>query len=350
MELWGIIGVIITLFALIFGYVDSNNDFSTSVDSMRVDIDQGGIAQISAEVHPESFYDEDIILRAKSVPSYIHVDFEPEILEPENNSVSTVTISAEKKAPPGEYWIPIVSIGSDGNEHVLEFKLNVRSTSTPKSTPTPTQSEGSISVYSSPFGASIYLDDKYEGEAPKILNNVEQGSHIIKINLTGYEDWSKIISVDHGQTYRINLTLSPVSNPIASADIEKMWAEYDVMENNLLGMRIHVMFNTHNLKDKNSNISAYFYCAECGERLLDSNQSYCDTDGNIVSYDFFTPTEIDTTFRDFTLFMPYSELHLEISKSPLMTHGDKLKFNVVISREKEIFDVSDWEYFNYTQA
>lgn len=81
----------------------------------------------------------------------------------------------------------------------------------PTSAPTP----NSISVTSSPVGASIYLEDgKYEGETPKILNDINQGSHIITLKLEGYEDWSKGIEVDPDKTISISpaLTLKPTSN------------------------------------------------------------------------------------------------------------------------------------------
>lgn len=274
----GILGLIVAVYGWSFF------DFSTSVDSMRLDIDQGSAADTSVEVHHGWFYDKDVIMRAESVPSYIHVNFEPELLKHENNSVSKIIVSAEKETPLGEYLIPIVSEGSDGKEHNFKLKVIVRSPQANEQTPTP--SKGSISVYSSPI----------------------------------------------------------------SAKIEKTWTDYDIFENNLPGMRIHVMFNTHNLKNKNCNISAYFYCSECGEQLQDSNQNYCDSDGNVVSYSIFTPTDVDTIFKDFTLFMPYSELHPGIRELDSATHSDKLKFNIVISREEKILDVSDWEYFNYTQA
>lgn len=73
---------------------------------------------------------------------------------------------------------------------------------------TSTQETSSISVISSPNGASIYLDDIYEGETPKVLRDVEQGPHIITLKLAEYEDWSQSINVGD-DTFSISPTLTP---------------------------------------------------------------------------------------------------------------------------------------------
>jgi hypothetical protein len=92
-------------------------------------------------------------------------------------------------------------------------------TEEPKYSPTeesqyiPTEAEsqdnsGSISVASDPNGASIYIDGTYEGEAPKTFEDVEQGSHKITLNLTGYEDWSQTIIVHADKTFSLSPKLS----------------------------------------------------------------------------------------------------------------------------------------------
>lgn len=97
---------------------------------------------------------------------------------------------------------------NNNNNNISINNINNNSPST--SAPTPTQTMSSISVSSSPAGASVYLDGKYEGEVPKILNNIEQGSHSITLKLTGYEDWSQNISADAGKTISISPTLTPI--------------------------------------------------------------------------------------------------------------------------------------------
>ena len=65
---------------------------------------------------------------------------------------------------------------------------------------------GSISVTSSPIGADISLDGTYEGEAPKILEEVKQGPHTVTLTLAEHVDWYEDISVDADKTVSVSPT------------------------------------------------------------------------------------------------------------------------------------------------
>ncbi len=60
------------------------------------------------------------------------------------------------------------------------------------------QNTGSISVYSSPSGAEIYLDGTYKGTVPLTLNSVSTGSHTVKLTKSGYDDWTETVFVISG--------------------------------------------------------------------------------------------------------------------------------------------------------
>ncbi len=85
--------------------------------------------------------------------------------------------------------------------------------STPFRTPTPTPMRGSISVSSSPSGASIYLDGAYQGETPKTIYDISIGTHYLELTLKGYTPWSDNIDVREGFTSypSIPLTIAPTS-------------------------------------------------------------------------------------------------------------------------------------------
>ncbi|WP_292372940.1 hypothetical protein [Methanosarcina sp. UBA411] len=124
------------------------------------------------------------------------------------------------------------------------------------------------------------------------------------------------------------------------AAIEQVWVEHNVWED-LLGMRIHIGFNTYNLKDKSCEIAAYFHYGS-GEPLRDFNQKYCTVSGEVSTGREFTPMYASTSFRDVTLFLPYDELH--------MAQGDySLKFNLIIWIKNKVLAQSDWIYFDYHQ-
>jgi len=72
---------------------------------------------------------------------------------------------------------------------------------------------GSISVSSSPSGASIYLDGAYEGRTPEIIRSVSPGDHTIKLERDGYYDWSTTVGVTAGATSYVSAPLSPIPYP-----------------------------------------------------------------------------------------------------------------------------------------
>lgn len=131
-----------------------------------------------------------------------------------------------------------------------------------------------------------------------------------------------------------------------SATINKLWIEYNVTENAVLGMRIHINFNIYNYKDKTGYCSAYFYNSD-GTALKDINNTYRAADGNVSTGKSFVPLFENTTFNDHTLFIPYAELHKQKGYYDL-------KLNVAInSKEGSKFNllvVSDWQYFNFNQT
>lgn len=222
-----------------------------------------------------------------------------------------------------------------------------------------TPATGNVSVTSSPIGASIYLYDTYEGETPKILKDIEPGSYIITLKLVQYEDWSQTISVDPGKTFSLSptLTFKPTSDDTKSDDttsddtiastpsgeIENVWFENGVWDydTGLKGVRIHTAFDTYNLKDEQCLIAAFFYNNLDDTQLRDNNGYYA-VDGKVTVYDYFTPEYVNSSYSDFTLFIPYNELHM-------IPGTAYIRFTVVISEGDNVLDVSDWNDFSFVQ-
>ncbi|MBP2133053.1 hypothetical protein J2128_000974 [Methanomicrobium sp. W14] len=74
---------------------------------------------------------------------------------------------------------------------------------------------GSISVKSSPSGASVYLDGNYQGQTPTVISGVIKGSHTLELNKAGYYEWSGYVTVSVGQTSSVYPTLDPIPSPQA---------------------------------------------------------------------------------------------------------------------------------------
>jgi len=224
-------------------------------------------------------------------------------------------------------------------------------TQTPIPTPAPIPTPNSITVTSIPVGASIYLEnDKYVGEAPQVLN-ITQGSHIITLKLSGYEDWSKGIDVEPGTTVSISPRLTPIpsvtvtttpatvtttpatvtttpatvtttpatvattpatvtTTPTPSVEIENIGVKYNVWENNLFGMNTLVTFTTHNLKGEDCLLTEYFYFAD-GTELIGYNKAYTTPDGYLASSNDCTPPDDIYTYKNFPIFFPSQEFNLK---------------------------------------
>ena len=74
---------------------------------------------------------------------------------------------------------------------------------------------GSIEITTNPSGAKIFLDGVDTGYiTPRILTNVPVGTHIIKLTLTGYLNYSNVNNVEANQTTELNLNLTPTIPPV----------------------------------------------------------------------------------------------------------------------------------------
>jgi hypothetical protein len=69
------------------------------------------------------------------------------------------------------------------------------------------QSYGTISVYSNPPGAKVYLDNSNKGVTPLNLKNITLGQHSIKLVLSGYQEWNSYVSVFPSQTTTVSADL-----------------------------------------------------------------------------------------------------------------------------------------------
>lgn len=66
---------------------------------------------------------------------------------------------------------------------------------------------GSLYVDSSPRGASIYLDDSYEGETPRRIDFIPVGIHTLRLSKDGYRDYIQQVRIDANQTTNVLINL-----------------------------------------------------------------------------------------------------------------------------------------------
>jgi hypothetical protein len=132
-----------------------------------------------------------------------------------------------------------------------------------------------------------------------------------------------------------------------SGNIERVWVDHNVYKNDQKGMRIHVKFTARNMRNAEGRLTAYFYF-ESGAALKDYNGKFKTKEKNVSVGWNFTPQEATAVYNDFTLFIPYSELHLKAGRKYW------LKFNVVASHTLSVgyseFGRSNGHLFTYSEG
>lgn len=82
-------------------------------------------------------------------------------------------------------------------------------TSTISVTLTPIVTVGSVGFYSTPSGASVYLDGSFVGTTNVILTDVSAGTHSYKLSLDGHNDYTGSVTAIASQTVTVSVTLTP---------------------------------------------------------------------------------------------------------------------------------------------
>lgn len=106
----------------------------------------------------------------------------------------------------------------------------------------------------------------------------------------------------------VNSTMT-VTQPSLTSKINRVWVEHNKLQGLVKGMKIHVAFDTYNVRGVQGSCNAYFFFAN-GNKLMDYNMQYRAIDGQVSTYANFLPSYDATTYNDFVLFIPYSELHI----------------------------------------
>jgi hypothetical protein len=95
----------------------------------------------------------------------------------------------------------------------IDIEVKPGATSNVMATLVPNTQYGSISVSSTPTGASLYVDTIYEGVTNQIVSSLATGTHTVTLKKSGYQDYSQTATVNNAQTTYLSITLSPLSSP-----------------------------------------------------------------------------------------------------------------------------------------
>jgi len=75
----------------------------------------------------------------------------------------------------------------------------------------PGETVGTLSVTSSPGGASVYIDGAYQGTTPCTIPDVDACQHLIQVQLAGYESHAENVRVTAGETTSMDVVLEAVA-------------------------------------------------------------------------------------------------------------------------------------------
>ncbi len=70
---------------------------------------------------------------------------------------------------------------------------------------------GSLYVTSTPLGAQVFVDNDYYGTSPTTVGSLSQGTHQVRLSLSGYQDYTGTVSIVTGQTTYLTPTLVKVT-------------------------------------------------------------------------------------------------------------------------------------------
>jgi len=94
-----------------------------------------------------------------------------------------------------------------GTIHVTEIPTTAaRTTAAPVAAAT-----GSVSIQTSPEGATVYIDGVRQGISPAVIPGLSPGAHTILLKKDGYSDLSVTAPVTGGQTKELVLVMTKLS-------------------------------------------------------------------------------------------------------------------------------------------
>lgn len=133
---------------------------------------------------------------------------------------------------------------------------------------------------------------------------------------------------------------APVSK--SNAVFKDAWFEDDVVQDKENGVRIHVKFTVTNMKNVDSELAIRFYNGD--EPLMDSDDSFSNSLGQVVVTRELKPGFETTDYNDLDLFIPYSQLDLEDGEY-------SLRMDIDLNRENgELIQHLAWKDFPYSQT
>ena len=69
---------------------------------------------------------------------------------------------------------------------------------------------GRLRLTSSPAGAEVYLNDRPAGQTPLVMDSIRAGDYLARVELPGYQTWTRTIQINPNQTTSVQANLASV--------------------------------------------------------------------------------------------------------------------------------------------
>lgn len=106
---------------------------------------------------------------------------------------------------------------------------------------------------------------------------------------------------------------STTANNLITATVNKTSVEHNVVQNGMIGMRIHANFNVYNAKGKEGEICVFITDSE-GNFVKGKGYASCTKEGSVYVYQKLTPYYDNTIYNDLQLFFPLEHISLKPGK------------------------------------
>ena len=149
------------------------------------------------------------------------------VVRTENTGASQTgyfTYALHVDMPPGEYFITVTSPSARTTFRTSitvipppTTAVNGTSTATEPGVPAGPVTTGTLSISSTPSGASVFVDSVSVGSTPLTQGSIAPGTHLVEIKYSGYQTYSAQAIVKAGETTTVApaLVKSPATLPVS---------------------------------------------------------------------------------------------------------------------------------------
>lgn len=134
-------------------------------------------------------------------------------------------------------------------------------------------------------------------------------------------DYFNVKTTDGSKVQKIELTQSGRSTSNSYATINNISVDHNVYENGYKGMKIHVKFDAYNVYNHKVKVCVYFSYKDGDDLKGITGSNYITPDGKVTVQESSTANYTNTTWNDFTLFMPYTYLNMQSGCNNLSLEG-----------------------------